>query len=166
MTGMIVECFKNSPLENDFSLNNSLDPICTAAIGQCNTYQFAFYKKCKCIKSWNVNLWSIKKEVFLPSITMLPKGFAFLTGCSTAIDRNRIILIGGHYVLTYQGTTLSANSEMIVKYPSNDQVVEFNTLNRKWTYLQKVPISNVISKNHSKESNVKIHINVFCLGPV
>ena len=72
---------------------------------------------------------------------MLPNGFAFLSGCATNIERNKILLIGGHYVKKFDSGR--DEYEMITKSTLNDQVAEFNVLKRKWTILQSIPISMV-----------------------
>ena len=81
----------------------------------------------------------MEKEVFLSSTSSLPKGFAFINGCSVSIDRTRILLIGGHHVRKDVGTI----NEYVVNHPPNNQVVEFDFKNKKWNFRQEVPISFV-----------------------
>ena len=100
-----------------------------------------FNLPCTCMKNWNVYLWSIGKETFIHTTYLLPKGFAFLSGCATAIDRNKLLLIGGHYVKKFDCGR--DEYEMITKHALNNQVVEFNVSKRKWTVLQNIPLSNV-----------------------
>ena len=81
----------------------------------------------------------MEKEVFLSSTSFLPKGFAFISGCSVSIDRTKILLIGGHHVRKDAGTI----NEYVVNHPPNNQVVEFDFMNKKWNFRQEVPISFV-----------------------
>ena len=74
--------------------------------------------------------------MFLSSTASLPKGFAFISGCAVLIDRTKIILIGGHHVQKNAGTI----NEYVVNYPPNNQVVEFDFMNKKWNFRQEVPI--------------------------
>ena len=81
----------------------------------------------------------MEKEVFLSSSSSLPKGFAFINGCSVSIDRTKTLLIGGHHVRKDAGTI----NEYVVNHPPNNQVVEFDFMNKKWNFRQEVPISFV-----------------------
>lgn len=119
-----------------------LAELCDADSSDCNIFfgdPFGFgTKECQCKNSGILHFWSMKKETFLdlPLIT-LPNDFGFLTGCTVPLDRNRVLLIGGHHVKNMNALLLE---EFLVKHPANNQVAEFDFLKRKWHVLPKVPI--------------------------
>ena len=78
--------------------------------------------------------------MFLSSTSFLPKGFAFISGCTVSIDQTKILLIGGHHV---RKEAAGNNNEYVVNHPPNNQVVEFDFMNRKMNFRQEVPISFV-----------------------
>ena len=83
----------------------------------------------------------MKKKRFSPMKVKLPPGFGFYSGCSLPIDRHKIMLIGGHYIEYENGIVARI---ILVRYPANNQVAQFNILKRKWNHLPGVPIPNVI----------------------
>ena len=122
--------------------NLTTEEFCDADISHCNignTFSTSFFD-CKCRKNDLLHFWSMKKESFIPSTITLPQGFGFLTGCTASLDRNKVILIGGHHVKKLYEIRLH---EYVIKYPPNDQVVEFDFMKKKWSELPNVPLSNV-----------------------
>ena len=93
---------------------------------------------CKCSSDNTVYFWSLEKEVFLPSTTSLPKGFGFFSGCAVAFSRSKILFIGGHRLKN----GLDNVPTYLIKYPPNDQVVEFNLEKNKWNFLSTVTLPN------------------------
>ena len=95
---------------------------------------------CQCLNRGILHFWSMKKEKFvdlpLPVLT-LPNDFGFLTGCTVPLDRNRVLLIGGHHVKNRNNLILE---EYLVKHPANNQVAEYDIRNWKWHILPAVPL--------------------------
>ena len=83
-------------------------------------------------------LWNIEKGRKIANYPIVPyNNFTLLQGhyCSVPIDKNKVVLIGGHYVL---------NIYNIYNYPSydsvNNQVWEFDFESGIWTKLNNIPI--------------------------
>ena len=60
-----------------------------------------------------------------------------LSGCSVTVDRNTVLLIGGHYTFK---DPLYFSDGYIIDQPLNDQVREFDLGKGKWTKYKDVPI--------------------------
>ena len=102
---------------------------------------------CKCSSDNTVYFWSFEKEVFLPSTASLPKGFGLFTGCPVAISKSKILLIGGHWLKSdlenYAQYAHYAQYDYLIRYPPNNQVVEYDLEKRKWNFLQDVTLPYV-----------------------
>ena len=79
----------------------------------------------------------------------LPPEFGFYSGCATAIDRNRAMLIGGHYVKKSDPEVSLSDQELFIQFPSNDKVAMFDISNEQWTNLPNVPIPTISEEDQS-----------------
>ena len=147
----MVKCFKAQHSFHNcqflilcwFANENISLAVCDADVSDCWMGDIfgGSQEDCKCFKNVKIHFWSMKKEIFIPSTNTLPFGFGFLTGCTASLDRNKVLLIGGHHVKTMFNQGLH---EFLVKHPANDKVLEFNIETRKWTILPNVPLLKVI----------------------
>ena len=75
-----------------------------------------------------------QKWANLPLLPTLPDDFSFFNGCSIAIDRQRVLLIGGHYNWP----------DKVKLYPLsvllNNQVILYDFLTNSWTWMSPVPL--------------------------
>ena len=119
------------------------EAVCDADVSDCWMEDIfgGSQEDCNCFKNVKIHFWSMEKEIFIPSTNTLPFGFGFLTGCTASLDKNKVLLIGGHHVKTMFNQGLH---EFLVKHPANNKVLEFNIETRKWTVLPNVPLLKVI----------------------
>ena len=91
---------------------------------------------CICYAIFSTQLWSMKKQrwVNLPLLPKLPDDFSFFNGCSIAIDRQRVLLIGGHHNWP-DDLWLYPVSVLL-----NNQVILYDFLTNSWTWMSPVPL--------------------------
>ena len=101
---------------------------------------------CKCHMETHSQLWSIDKEVWKSEKPQPPQfntKFAPLHGyaCSVSINRNTIVVIGGHYLELKKTANVGGTKDRFVplEYPLNDNVFEYNFNTLEWTEFPKVP---------------------------
>ena len=105
---------------------------------------------CQCSAAKYIYFWSIKKEKFLPRANAkLPLEFGFYSGCAIAMDRERAVLIGGHYVKPTDSGNSFNEQELFIQFPSNDKVAMLNISNGQWSNLPNVPLPIIGKKDQS-----------------
>ena len=70
----------------------------------------------------------------LPLLPRLPEDFSFFRGCSVAIDRQKILLIGGHYNIPVKVECYP------VRVLFNNQVILYDFSTNSWTWMSPVPL--------------------------
>ena len=91
---------------------------------------------CTCYAIFSTQLWSMKKRRWAnsPILPRLPEDFSFFSGCSVAVDRQRVLLIGGHHNMPGK----------VEHYPvsviSNNQVILYDFSTNSWTWMAAVPL--------------------------
>ena len=91
---------------------------------------------CTCYAIFSTQLWSMKKQRWanLPLLPLLPKDFSFFSGCSIAVDRQRVLLIGGHYNMP------GMKKYYPVRVLFNNQVILYDFSTNSWTWMASVPL--------------------------
>ena len=130
---------------------NKIGDGCTTSLAKCklvaevSSNLYDNLDQCNCTRADNLFLWSTKRAVFIPYNVRFPSGFGFYSGCHVGLDRQKIIMIGGHYMTwnEYQFDNhehLEMPEEYFVRLPPNNQAMQFDVLQNKWHLLPHVPI--------------------------
>ena len=104
--------------------------------------------------------WSIEKMTWLQTKNFpnLPTNFSMISGCSVALNRNIVLLIGGqHNWQNTLQTNVQPKQYFTHKSFPNNQVLQYNLQNQTWTWLENIPYEKVSKQNAKMNSLFKIH---------
>ena len=74
----------------------------------------------------------------------LPTNFSMISGCTVGVNRNIALLIGGHHVIK---SYMKGIQYFTQKYFPNDHVLQYNSQNQTWTWLENIPYEKVTMQN-------------------
>ena len=104
---------------------------------------------------FKTRFWSIEKMTWLQTkyFPNLPTNFSMISGCTVGVNRDIALLIGGHHVIKSKlGIQYFAQ-----KYFPNNQVLQYNSQNQAWTWLENIPYEKVSKQNPKMNSLFQIH---------
>lgn len=111
----------------------------------CNTE--SFYAEQEIKPDFKTQYWSMEKMAWLQTekFPKLPSNFSMISGCTVAVNRNIVLLIGGQKIWQ-QTLQANVNYYLVQKHVPNNQVVHYNSQNQKWTWLENIPYEQVSYK--------------------
>ena len=95
--------------------------------------------KAICEPNWNTNYWSMEKLAWVTfkNQPKLPTNFSIVGGCGLSVERQKVVLIGGHRNIE------TSNGWLLGNYLPNDQVLMYDFLHETWTWLTNIPLGNL-----------------------